>query len=213
MNLNNQQSKSEFVYRELEKRFPDAHCELNFTTPFELLTATVLSAQCTDERVNIVTAELFRRAHTPEQIMALGLNDLEKIIRPLGLYHNKAKNLYHAAEILVKDYAGEVPEDINVLRQLPGVGRKTTNVVASNAFGIPALAVDTHVFRVAHRLGLARGNTPEKVEEELMAVFPREQWSRVHHLLIFLGRRICMARKPNCAECPLRSVCTVPENL
>ncbi|WP_407308639.1 endonuclease III [Desulfosporosinus sp. SB140] len=200
-------SNSEFIYESLQKEFPGAHCELEFQTPFELLIATILSAQCKDERVNQVTAILFSEANTPEGIIALGLKELENKIRSLGLYRNKAKSIFLASQILVKEYAGKVPEDVELLRRLPGVGRKTANVVVSNAFGIPALAVDTHVFRVAHRLGLAEGNTPEKVEEQLMKVFPRERWSSIHHLLIFLGRRICAARKPNCTECPVASVC------
>ncbi|MDQ7096030.1 endonuclease III [Desulfosporosinus sp. PR] len=200
-------SNSEFIFEALQKEFPGAHCELEFQTPFELLIATMLSAQCTDERVNQVTAVLFSEANTPEGIIALGLKELENKIHSLGLYHNKAKNILAASQILSDEYGGKVPEDIELLRRLPGVGRKTANVVVSNAFGIPALAVDTHVFRVAHRLGLAAGNTPEKVEQELMEAFPRERWSTLHHLLIFLGRRICAARKPNCAECPVAAVC------
>jgi endonuclease III len=198
---------SEFIYESLQKEFPDARCELEFNTPYELLIATMLSAQCTDERVNQVTADLFRVANTPEDIISLGLSALEEKIHSLGLFHNKAKNIMNASQILVEDYGGEVPQTIDLLRKLPGVGRKTANVVVSNAFGVPALAVDTHVFRVAHRLGLAVGNTPEKVEEELKQVFPREKWTFIHHLLIFLGRRICMARKPACEQCPVNSVC------
>ena len=199
------------IFDALQKRFPDAHCELEYSTPFELLIATILSAQCTDERVNIVTASLFAEANTPEAIIALGSIKLENKIRTLGLFHNKAKNILLACKVLVEDFDGQVPEDIDSLRKLPGVGRKTANVVVSNAFGIPALAVDTHVFRVAHRLGIAQGKTPEKVEEELMHLFPRETWSLVHHLLIFHGRRICIARKPHCEECPVILVCPAYE--
>jgi len=199
--------ESKIIFEALQKRFPDARCELEFHTPFELLIATILSAQCTDVRVNLVTATLFAETNTPEAIIALGQLELENKIHSLGLYHNKAKNILAACGVLVEDFAGQVPEDIDSLRKLPGVGRKTANVVASNAFGIPALAVDTHVFRVAHRLGLAHGKTPEKVEEELMRVFPRERWTLVHHLLIFQGRRICIARNPNCEQCPVNHVC------
>ena len=196
-----------FIFDALQKKFPDAHCELEYHTSFELLIATILSAQCTDERVNLVTASLFAVANTPEEIIALGSIELENRIRSLGLYHNKANNILQACRVLVEDFEGRVPEDIYSLRKLPGVGRKTANVVVSNAFGIPALAVDTHVFRVAHRLGIAQGKTPEKVEEELMRFFPRERWSQVHHLLIFQGRRICIARKPHCEECPVTFTC------
>ena len=200
-------NESHFIFEALQKKFPDARCELEFNTPFELLIATILSAQCTDGRVNLVTASLFAEANTPEGILALGQRELENKIRSLGLYHNKAKNILATCRVLVEDFAGQVPEDIDSLRQLPGVGRKTANVVVSNAFGIPALAVDTHVFRVAHRLGIVHGKTPEKVEEELIRVFPRERWTLVHHLLIFHGRRICVARKPSCEECPVTHVC------
>lgn len=198
---------AEFIFKALKAEFPEAHCELEFHTPFELLIATILSAQCTDERVNLVTAALFAEANTPEAIINLGQTGLENKIRSLGLFHNKAKNILAACRVLIEKFDGQVPADLELLRELPGVGRKTANVVASNAFGIPAIAVDTHVFRVSHRLGIARGKTPEKVEEELRTVFPREQWSLVHHLLIFLGRRICSARKPRCGDCPVREVC------
>ncbi|EHQ90243.1 endonuclease III [Desulfosporosinus youngiae] len=198
---------SQFICDALQERFPDAHCELEYNTPFELLVATILSAQCTDERVNLVTASLFAEANTPQSILNLGQTALESKIRSLGLFHNKAKNILAACKVLVEKFNGEVPADLELLRSLPGVGRKTANVVVSNAFGIPAIAVDTHVFRVAHRLGIARGKTPEKVEEELMKIFPRERWSLVHHLLIFHGRRICSARKPACEECPVNQVC------
>jgi len=198
---------SQFIFDALRERFPDAHCELEFNTPFELLIATILSAQCTDERVNFVTASLFAQANTPKSIIELGQIKLENKIRSLGLFHNKAKNILAACKVLVENFNGQVPADLEQLRGLPGVGRKTANVVVSNAFGIPAIAVDTHVFRVAHRLGIAREKTPEKVEEELMRIFPRERWSLVHHLLIFQGRRICSARKPCCEECPVTQVC------
>ena len=201
------EAHSIFILNALQKEFPDARCELEFHSPFELLIATILSAQCTDERVNMVTASLFSVANTPEAIIDLGQIGLENKIRSLGLFHNKAKNIIATCRVLVEDFEGQVPEELDLLRQLPGVGRKTANVVVSNAFGVPALAVDTHVFRVAHRLGIAEGKTPEKVEEELMKVFTRENWSLVHHLLIFQGRRICLARKPHCEECSVASVC------
>lgn len=205
--INYDESHSSFILNALQKKFPDARCELEFRSPFELLIATILSAQCTDERVNIVTAALFAEANTPEDIIALGQIELESKIRSLGLFHNKAKNIIAACRVLVEDFEGRVPDKLDLLRQLPGVGRKTANVVISNAFGIPAIAVDTHVFRVAHRLGIAHGKTPEKVEVELMEIFPRESWSHVHHLLIFQGRRICLARKPHCEECPVARNC------
>lgn len=195
------------IFAALQERFPNARCELEFNTPFELLIATILSAQCTDERVNLVTASLFAEANTPESMIELGQAALENKIRSLGLFHNKAKNILSACKVLIENFQGQIPADLELLRSLPGVGRKTANVVVSNAFGIPAIAVDTHVFRVAHRLGIAQEKTPEKVEEELMLFFPREKWSLIHHLLIFHGRRICSARKPRCEECPLTELC------
>lgn len=200
---------SEFIFHALFNKFPEARCELEFNTPFELLIATILSAQCTDERVNLVTASLFAEANTPEKIIKLGQTGLENKIRSLGLFHNKAKNILAACKVLVEKFKGQVPGDLELLKELPGVGRKTANVVVSNAFGIPAIAVDTHVFRVAHRLGIAQGKTPEKVEEELKQLFPRDRWSLIHHLLIFHGRRICSARKPRCEECPVSRKCTM----
>lgn len=201
------QSPSKFILNSLQEKFPEARCELEYNSPFELLIAAILSAQCTDERVNSVTASLFSEVNTPEAILDLGQVELEKRIRSLGLSRNKAKNIIAACQVLVEDFHGQVPKELDLLIQLPGVGRKTANVIVSNAFGIPAIAVDTHVFRVAHRLGIAQGKTPEKVEQELMKVFPRESWSLVHHLLIFQGRRICLARKPNCQECTVTRVC------
>lgn len=205
--VSSEEALSSFILNALQKKFPDARCELEFHSPFELLIATILSAQCTDERVNIVTAALFIEANTPETIISLGQIELENKIRSLGLFHNKAKNIMATCRVLVEEFEGQVPEEQDLLRQLPGVGRKTANVVVSNAFGIPAIAVDTHVFRVAHRLGIAHGKTPDKVEEELMNFFSRASWSLVHHLLIFQGRRICIARKPQCEECPIAGIC------
>jgi len=205
--INSDEAHSNLILNALQKEFPDAHCELEYHSPFELLIATILSAQCTDERVNIVTAALFSKANTPQTMIDLGQMALENKIHSLGLFHTKAKNIIAACRVLVDEFEGRVPEGLDLLRQLPGVGRKTANVVVSNAFGIPAIAVDTHVLRVAHRLGIADGKTPDKVEEELMTIFPRESWSLVHHLLIFQGRRICSARKPRCEECPLAEIC------
>lgn len=205
--IRSQETVSQYIFAALQQKFPDARCELVYHTPFELLISTILSAQCTDERVNLVTAPLFAEANTPEEMIRLGQTQLELKIRSLGLFHNKAKNILAACKVLVEKFEGRVPADLKDLRELPGVGRKTANVVVSNAFGIPAIAVDTHVFRVAHRIGIVQGKTPEKVEEELMCIFPQDRWSQVHHLLIFHGRRICMARKPLCEECPVANVC------
>ncbi|TZE80928.1 endonuclease III [Calorimonas adulescens] len=195
------------IFDILKKTYPDARTALNFSNPFELLIATILSAQCTDKRVNEVTRELFKWYRTPEDYLKLGQEELEKQIRSCGFYHNKAKNILETCRILVKEFGGKVPSNIDDLMKLPGVGRKTANVVMSNAFGIPAIGVDTHVFRVSHRLGLSDGKTPERVEEDLMALLPVEMWSLSHHLLIYHGRNICHSRKPQCDRCPVNSLC------
>lgn len=187
--------------------YPNARCALVYSTPFQLLVATMLSAQCTDERVNKVTNYLFTKASTPAAFAALSPAQLEQDIRELGLFRIKAKNIIAAAKVIMNKYAGEVPTNRQELQSLPGVGRKTANVVLSNAFNIPALAVDTHVFRVARRLGLATANTPEKVEKELLQSIPEPYWSRAHHWLIHHGRQVCHARKPACNNCPLADLC------
>lgn len=191
----------------LAATYPDAHCELNFSTPFELLIATMLSAQATDKKVNQVTERLFRDYKTPEQFLTMSLEEMENAIKELGLYHNKAKNILATCQILVENYGGEVPGSMEALTQLPGVGRKTANVVLSNAFHIPAMAVDTHVLRVSNRLGLASGTNPDLIEKQLMSSIPRSQWIQAHHWLIWHGRRICAARNPKCPDCPLSPLC------
>lgn len=195
----------------LEDTYRDVKPALHFNSPFELLIAVILSAQCTDVRVNITTARLFAYANTPQAIAALGLEKLENEIRDCGLYRNKAKNILATCETLCRDYGGEVPNDFDALVKLPGVGRKTANVVTSIAFGRPAIAVDTHVFRVANRLKLAVGETPLAVERGLMRAIPEEKWSAAHHWLIWHGRRICKSRAPLCANCPLRALCPSSE--
>lgn len=187
--------------------YKDVKPALKFRNPFELLVAVILSAQCTDVRVNITTERLFAKAPTPQAIVDMGLEALEQEIRDCGLFRNKAKNIRATCEILVREFDGRVPEDFNTLLKLPGVGRKTANVVTSIAFDRPAIAVDTHVFRVANRLKLAVGETPDQVEEGLMKAIPKELWSRAHHWLIWHGRRVCKARRPLCGECPLGEVC------
>ncbi len=192
----------------LEKTYPDAKCELNYTTPFELLVATVLSAQTTDKKVNEVTKKLFAKYRTPEDYLKADQDDLELDIREIGLYRNKTKNIKKMSETLVEKYDSEIPDNKKELMKLAGVGRKTANVVLSNAFNVPAIAVDTHVFRVSNRIGLANSDNVLKTEEQLQKVIPEERWSKAHHLLIFHGRRICKSRKPNCEDCPLTADCS-----
>lgn len=187
--------------------YKDTKPALKFRNPFELLVAVILSAQCTDVRVNITTERLFAKAPCPQDIVDMGLPALEQEIKDCGLFRNKAKNIMATCEILVREFDSKVPEDFDTLLKLPGVGRKTANVVTSIAFDRSAIAVDTHVFRVANRLKLAVGETPLEVEEGLMKAIPKELWSQAHHWLIWHGRRVCKARRPLCGECPLGEVC------
>ena len=187
--------------------YPDAGPELNYSNAFELLIAAILSAQCTDKRVNIVTADLFRRFPDAESFAQLTPEELEPYIKTCGLYRSKARSIVGACKILVSKYGGEVPHTREELTELPGVGRKVANVVLSNAFGIPAIAVDTHVFRVANRLGLADASTVDKTEKQLMENIPQDKWSIAHHLIIFHGRRVCSAQKPKCEACALSPYC------
>lgn len=191
----------------LEQTYPDAECELNYTNAFELLIATILSAQCTDVRVNKVTEELFKKYNKPEGFAKLSTAEISEEIKSCGLYKSKAQKIKETSVILCSNYGGEVPDKMEELVKLPGVGRKTANVVLSNAFGVDAIAVDTHVFRVSNRIGLVKTDTPEKTEFELMKVLPKKRWSKAHHLIIFHGRRICKARKPECNVCPIVEYC------
>ena len=200
-------SKCEEILDILEELYPDAAPALKFRSPYELLVAVILSAQCTDERVNRVTAELFREHNTPQTMLLLSQEALEKYIFSCGFYHNKAAHILSASRDILEKYAGEVPSTLEELRTLAGVGRKTANVVYAVAFHGDAIAVDTHVFRVANRLGLAHGKTPEQVEAGLCAVIPKERWSRAHHLLIFHGRRVCHSRRPDCEHCAVAPFC------
>ena len=196
----------------LEEHYRGTASALNYSTHFELLIAVILSAQCTDKRVNIITARLFPDYNTADQIWGMGQEMLEEYIRDCGLFHSKALNIMGTCEILCQEYNGQVPGNFDQLITLPGVGRKTANVVLSQLFNIPAIAVDTHVFRVANRLGLATGKTPLAVEEGLMKAIPKEKWSDAHHWLIWHGRNICKARKPSCDICPLSQVCSSKKN-
>lgn len=196
-------ARAQEVMQRLEGLYPEARPELNFSNPFETLVATILSAQCTDKRVNLVTARLFPQYPDAFAMAKLEPEELEPMIRECGLYHNKAKNIVAASRALVEQYGGEVPHTRAELMKLPGVGQKTAGVVLLAAFGDAQIPVDTHVFRVSRRIGLADANTPEKVEKQLREILPREIWSFGHHLLIWHGRRICSARKPECERCPL----------
>ncbi|EEL51393.1 MULTISPECIES: endonuclease III [Bacillus cereus group] len=188
--------------------YPEAHCELNHDNPFELVIAVALSAQCTDVLVNKVTKSLFQKYKTPEDYLNVSLEELQQDIRSIGLYRNKAKNIQKLCRMLLEDYNGEVPQDRDELTKLPGVGRKTANVVVSVAFGIPAIAVDTHVERVSKRLAICRWkDSVLEVEKTLMKKVPMEEWGVTHHRMIFFGRYHCKAQRPQCEECRLLEVC------
>ncbi|MBY0595425.1 endonuclease III [Bacillus bingmayongensis] len=192
----------------MAEMYPEAHCELNHDNPFELVIAVALSAQCTDVLVNKVTKSLFQKYKTPEDYLNVSLEELQQDIRSIGLYRNKAKNIQKLCRMLLEDYNGEVPQDRDELTKLPGVGRKTANVVVSVAFGIPAIAVDTHVERVSKRLAFCRWkDSVLEVEKTLMKKVPMEEWGVTHHRLIFFGRYHCKAQRPQCEECRLLEVC------
>lgn len=194
--------------RQLKKNYPDAHCALNHETPFQLLVATILSAQCTDERVNQVTKELFKKYPSAESMNEASLLELESLVRSTGFYKNKAKNIKETCRLLVENYKGQVPRTLDELVNLNGVGRKTANVVLGNAYGITSgIVVDTHVLRLSHRLGWVKSKDPVSVEKELMGVIPKEDWILISHLLIFHGRQVCKARGPKCQQCFLSKDC------
>ena len=201
-------TKSEKIIQELERLYPDAHCELHHRNDFELLIAVSLSAQTTDERVNSVTPQLFAKYPDPYAMAKAELTEVEQIIRPIGLYRNKAKNIVAIADQLVELHDGMVPNDRKALESLRGVGRKTANIILNNCFDEPAFAVDTHVSRVAKRLQIAEEDDDVlTIEKKLMEFFPRERWGRLHHQFIFFGRYKCKAVKPDCTDCPLKEYC------
>ncbi|CAH1195959.1 Endonuclease III [Paenibacillus plantiphilus] len=204
----NAKEKTKHILRVIGEMFPDAHCELNHSNPFELTIAVLLSAQCTDETVNKVTADLFQKYRSPEDYLAVPQSELEQDIRRIGLFRNKAANIQKLCRMVIDEYGGELPQGHEDLTRLPGVGRKTANVVVSNAFGVPAIAVDTHVERVSKRLGLAKSDDSVlEVEKKLMKLVPRDQWTDTHHRLIFFGRYHCKAQNPQCPLCPLLDLC------
>jgi len=202
-----EQARIAEIFRRFEDQESDPRTELDYASPYELVTAVALSAQATDVSVNKATAKLFKVADTPQKMLALGEAGLKPFISSIGLYNMKAKNLIATAKILVDRYGGQVPLDREALQALPGVGRKTASVVLNELRIEPAIAVDTHVFRVAHRLGLARGKTPDQVEAELMAVVPDPLKTRAHHWLILHGRYVCVARRPKCEDCVVADLC------
>jgi endonuclease-3 len=196
------------VYRRLEATYPTAKCALDFTTPFQLLVATILSAQCTDKRVNMVTPVLFARYPTPRDLATANPTDVEAIIQSTGFFRAKTKSLIGMSRALVEKHGGEVPDTLDDLVELPGVGRKTANVVLGNAFGKnEGVVVDTHVARLSKRLGFTKQDDPVRIELDLMPLFPRNNWAMLSHLLIFHGRQICVARTPRCETCPLNEIC------
>ena len=200
-------SKYNIIVKTLLDTYPDAKCELEYKTPYELLVATVLSAQSTDVRVNIVTKELFKNYNTPEKILKLGEEKLMEYIKSIGFYNVKSKNIIALSHLLIQNYDSQVPDEMDEILKLTGVGRKTANVVLSNCFGVPAIAVDTHVFRVSTRLGFSDKKDPLQVEQDLMKKISKKYWTDAHHAFIFHGRRICKARNPMCELCSVQSYC------
>lgn len=201
------QNENAQILNELARLYPNARPALEYATPYELLVAVILSAQCTDERVNKVTRVLFKEHSTPERMLTLSQEELEKYIYSCGFYHNKAAHILSASKDIVRKFGGEVPKDFEKLKTLAGVGQKTANVVWAVAFGGDAIAVDTHVFRVSNRLGLAHGDTPIKVENQLKQAIPKSDWSKAHHWLIYHGRQVCHSQRPDCGKCTLAKWC------
>lgn len=196
------------IIENLKKHYPDAVCSLEFKTPFQMVIAVMLSAQCTDERVNKITPKLFEKYGTPEAICNMQLEELEKIIHPCGFYKNKAKNIKAMSKEIIEKYNGKVPETMEELISLPGVGRKSANVVMLEAFENPqGIAIDTHAKRIANRVGLSKNTTPEKIEQDILKLIPKQYYKDVNHLLVWHGRRTCDARKPKCEECPIKEYC------
>jgi len=191
----------------LIQTYPDAACRLNFSSPFELLVATILAAQCTDDKVNEVTAKLFKRADTPEAIARMHLATLEAAVRPTGFYRNKARAVHKMSRMLLEEFGGKVPRDMDQLVRLPGVARKTANVVRAAAFGLPAIITDTHFIRLSRRMGLTKNEDPVKIEQDMMGLLPRAKWSAFSHAMLFHGRAVCEAKKPKCDACVVADEC------
>lgn len=199
------------IFNRLDEEYPDAKCSLDHRTPLQLLVATTLSAQCTDDRVNIVTKDLFKKYKKPEDYIEAGQKELEKDIKSTGFYRNKAKNIIGMCEKLLEDYGGKAPDTMEELLTLPGVGRKTANVILGVAYGIPGIVVDTHCKRFAKRLGFTKNDDPVKIEFDLQKVWPKEHWTQFSHLTIFHGRAVCQSRAPKCSQCCIRDLCPFPD--
>lgn len=199
--------KTKKIYEHLNKIYPEAHCTLNYRSPFELLLMTILASQCTDERVNQVSKTLFQKLKSPQDFIDIGQKKLEALIKPVGFYRNKAKHIIETCRMLVKNFNGEVPDKMENLLLLPGVGRKTANVILGECFKTPGIIVDTHCSRLAQRLGLSNANDPQKIEKDLEKLLPPEKWTFFSHLFVFHGRNICLARKPRCNECVINKWC------
>ena len=204
--------RASIVFKKLKKAYPDAKCSLEHRTPLELLVSTILSAQCTDVRVNKVTPALFKRFKTPEDYVNAPVAELQKYIQSCGFYKNKAKNIVGACKGMLEQHEGEVPNTLNELLKLPGVGRKTANVILGTAYGVPGVVVDTHCGRIARRLGFTKNTDPVKVEHDLMKIWAEEDWSLFSHLMVFHGRAVCESRSPRCSECVLSDRCPFPES-
>ncbi len=205
--------KIALIGKALSAAWPDPKSELNYDSPFQLLVATIMAAQATDKKVNQLTPELFRAAPDPESMSRMDVDDIRTIIRPINYYNNKAKNILAVSRKLLDEYRGQVPASRAALESLPGVGRKTANVVLSNAFGVPVMPVDTHVHRVSNRIGLCRTEKPEETEAALMKIIPEPQVINFHHYLVLHGRYTCKAKKPECASCPVIEACDWPDKL
>ncbi len=203
-------TRADKIRKILREMYPEVKTQLFHQNPFELLVATILSAQCTDKQVNQVTPVLFQRLKTPADFAAAPRKTIEKLIRPTGFFHNKAKNIKNCAKVLLDKHSGEVPQTLEGMVKLPGVGRKTANVVLGAAFGIPGVVVDTHVARISNRLGLTENKDPVKIEFDLMNIIPKKDWNDFCLRLIFFGRSTCTARKPKCPHCPLKDLCPWP---
>lgn len=205
--IQNKKSRAGKILSRLKKTYPDARCALDYSNPMELLAATILSAQCTDVRVNKVTPALFKRYPSVRDYAQADLEELKELVKTTGFYSNKARNIKGAAAMILEEHGGEVPAELDKLVKLPGVGRKTANVVLGNAFGIPGLTVDTHMIRLNNRLGFTRQKDPVKIEYELMKIIPQKEWTMYSHFIIHHGRNRCSARRPDCAGCELREWC------